>query len=55
MRVKMGFGLFDHEEGVVALAIRHQSIELQALQRQKNQVGGAETGVANAARAIVNQ
>ncbi|MEZ5832914.1 MAG: hypothetical protein R3D05_17200 [Dongiaceae bacterium] len=40
---------------MIPLTVLHETIELEALERQEDQIGGAEARVRNTARAIVDQ
>ncbi len=53
--MEMGLRLLDDEKCVVSLAVCHETIEFEALERQKDKIGRPEAGVRNAAGTIVHQ
>ncbi|MNT69161.1 hypothetical protein D3C72_2074590 [compost metagenome] len=55
MRVEMGFRFLDDEERMISLAVRDEPVEFKAFQRQENQVCGAQAGVPDTPRTIVDQ
>jgi hypothetical protein len=51
----MGLWLLDDEKCMVSLAVCHETIEFEALERQKDKISGAQAGVRNAACTVVDQ
>ena len=55
LRMQVGLGLLDGEEGVIAFVVEDETIKLQALQRQEDKVHRAEARVRHAPGAFVDQ
>jgi hypothetical protein len=54
-RAQMSFRLFYGEERVTALALLDESIQFQALECKEDEIGDAETCIADPAASIVDQ